>query len=120
MAFNWCITLNNYTEEEYQDILRINVGKQVGAEGTLHERQKTKRKLSFMKKKLRQWQLKAVKKTRRTRRQKNPICSRQRRKHGKNLLSQLVRRSKTSKSPIKHDQCRCKIPNGKRRPVCSF
>lgn len=60
----WCITLNNYnyTEEEYQNILEINVGKQVGAEEILHERQETKRKESFMKKELRPWQIEAVKK----------------------------------------------------------
>lgn len=40
-AKNWCFTLNNYTEEEYNDIINWNtqylvVGKEVGQEGTKH------------------------------------------------------------------------------------
>lgn len=54
MAFNWCM--------DYQNILGINIGKQVGAEEILHGRQETKRKESFMKKELRPWQIEAVKK----------------------------------------------------------
>lgn len=40
-GFYWCFTINNYTEEEYQDLLNgdynyIIIGKEIGKEGTPH------------------------------------------------------------------------------------
>lgn len=60
MAFNWSFTLNNYTEEEYQQDILGSIDKLPNE--IEDERQKTKRKESFMKKELRPWQIEAVKK----------------------------------------------------------
>lgn len=42
LAINWCFTLNNYTEEEYEQLVNYNgynylvIGREIGKEGTPH------------------------------------------------------------------------------------
>lgn len=59
LAINWCFTVNNYSEEEYTELLNgefnyVIIGKEVGNNGTPHLQGylqlKTKKRLTAMKK----------------------------------------------------------------------